>query len=92
MSDDAKITILHLSDLQFGRHHRFGRFGLTDPDVQADKLVARLTRDLEDLRNTYGRPTTCTPIWSSLPAIWPSGHGQRSSTTYTIFSTTWQPF
>lgn len=53
MSDDAKITILHLSDLQFGRHHRFGRFGLTDPDVQADKLVARLTRDLEDLRKTH---------------------------------------
>lgn len=49
MSDDAKITILHLSDLQFGRNHRFGRFGLTEQDIRADTLFARLKRDLEDV-------------------------------------------
>jgi WD40 repeat protein/3',5'-cyclic AMP phosphodiesterase CpdA len=45
------IAILHLSDLQFGRNHRFGRLGLAPPDDQFDTLFARLRDDLEYLRD-----------------------------------------
>ncbi|MFM8330663.1 MAG: metallophosphoesterase family protein, partial [Candidatus Methylumidiphilus sp.] len=58
------ITLLHLSDTQFGRHHRFDndrfgnhRFGnlqSTDPDEAFDTLLSRLTDDLRDLRKDHG--------------------------------------
>ena len=28
------ITLLHISDMQFGRHHRFGRLVLPEPDAK----------------------------------------------------------
>jgi 3',5'-cyclic AMP phosphodiesterase CpdA len=49
MSGEQSITILHLSDLQFGRNHRFGRLGLPPPDDQFDTLFARLKDDLGHL-------------------------------------------
>lgn len=52
------ITLLHLSDLQFGRHHRFGRLGAADehPDAAFDTLLARLQQDLRDLTDEQGQP------------------------------------
>jgi 3',5'-cyclic AMP phosphodiesterase CpdA len=47
------ITLLHISDIQFGRNHRFGRLGLPPPDDQFDSLFARLADDLSSLRRTY---------------------------------------
>jgi WD40 repeat protein/3',5'-cyclic AMP phosphodiesterase CpdA len=49
MSGDQSINILHLSDLQFGRNHRFERLGLPPPDDQFDTLFARLKDDLGQL-------------------------------------------
>jgi WD40 repeat protein/3',5'-cyclic AMP phosphodiesterase CpdA len=50
VSTRGSITLLHLSDLQFGRHHRFGNLGAGDPDAPFDTLLARLEEDLELLR------------------------------------------
>lgn len=48
------ITILHLSDMQFGANHRFGvRLG-PEGDNPYDTLRARLILDLKNLRNNYG--------------------------------------
>jgi calcineurin-like phosphoesterase family protein len=51
------ITLLHLSDLQFGRYHRFGRLGATgdDPDAAFDTLFARLEQDLRGLKDGAGQ-------------------------------------
>jgi Sulfatase-modifying factor enzyme 1/Calcineurin-like phosphoesterase len=48
------ITLLHLSDTQFGRSHRFGRLGLPDPDARFDTLFARLCDDLRLLKDKHG--------------------------------------
>src|SRR5262249_12270204 len=47
------ITLLHLSDLQFGRYHRFGRLGAFDPDAAFDTLIGRLTHDLDLLKRDH---------------------------------------
>jgi 3',5'-cyclic AMP phosphodiesterase CpdA len=47
--DEAAITILHLSDLQFGRHHRFA-----DASGGFDTLLRRLCDDLDLLREQNG--------------------------------------
>ncbi len=52
MGTKAHITLLHLSDLQFGRNHRFGRLGTSDDDF--DSLFGRLNRDLGKLRDSHG--------------------------------------
>lgn len=36
------LTLLHLSDTQFGRYHRFGNLGSTKPDEAFDSLLTRL--------------------------------------------------
>jgi 3',5'-cyclic AMP phosphodiesterase CpdA len=55
MSLKHEITILHLSDLQFGKYHRFGRLGNTqDPNEPYKSLLVRLTDDLETLKNEPG--------------------------------------
>jgi WD40 repeat protein/3',5'-cyclic AMP phosphodiesterase CpdA len=54
MRSDNAITILHLSDLQFGRNHRFGRLHLPRPDDMFDSLFSRLRDDLDLLRNDPG--------------------------------------
>ncbi len=51
---DKHITLLHLSDLQFGRNHRFGRLGLPSPDDRFDALLARIGDDLTRLEKDYG--------------------------------------
>mgnify|MGYP001578657341 CR=1 FL=1 len=64
---EKSITILHLSDLQFGANHRFG-LDTGTPDAKHDTLLGRLTHDLDSLRQE-GRITTCARIWPSLRAI-----------------------
>lgn len=49
---NSPITILHLSDIQFGLNHRFGRLGLPPPDDKFDTLLARLGKDLQMLETT----------------------------------------
>ena len=45
------VTLLHISDMQFGRNHRFGRLGLPGTDAEFDTLLQRLTDDLASLRD-----------------------------------------
>ncbi|HUN36123.1 MAG TPA: pentapeptide repeat-containing protein [Trebonia sp.] len=42
----TELTILHVSDPQFGKNHLFGGNGLTTADQAADTLFGRLHRDL----------------------------------------------
>lgn len=46
-----EITILHLSDLQFGKNHRFAGSDLSSLDNPYDTLLARLWEDLQRLKN-----------------------------------------
>ena len=48
------VTVLHLSDLQFGDQHLFGRDGLTTADQAYDTLVSRLIDDLAALDRDSG--------------------------------------
>ena len=48
------ITILHLSDPQFGHNHLFGSSGLTVGDQHMDSLFARLHEDLRGLAEAGG--------------------------------------
>jgi hypothetical protein len=48
------LTILHLSDVQFGKNHVFGGAGLTDADPHLDSLFVRLHDDLDELREREG--------------------------------------
>src|SRR3954471_21103536 len=41
------LTVLHVSDLQFGRNHRFGCLGYGETDLSFDTLFERLRLDLE---------------------------------------------
>ena len=52
--DPAELTILHVSDTQFGRHHLFGGNGLTDADRGEDTLFSRLHRDIAGLADEHG--------------------------------------
>src|SRR6266478_2710248 len=54
MPDQKSITILHLSDPQFGRNHRFGNLAAGDPDAQFDTLLQRLKDDLDLLIDKQG--------------------------------------
>jgi len=54
MTEPTPITTLHISDIQFGHNHRFGRLALGDPDAAFDTLLARLTQDLDQLREDHG--------------------------------------
>ncbi|MBK7830479.1 metallophosphoesterase [Nannocystis sp.] len=49
-TDEKTVTILHLSDIQFGVNHRFGRLGLGAKDESFDTLLRRVTDDLDVLR------------------------------------------
>src|SRR5215471_1355545 len=48
------ITVLHLSDVQFGKNHVFAGAGLTPADQHLDSLFARLHADLTFLREREG--------------------------------------
>ncbi|HZN18539.1 MAG TPA: trypsin-like peptidase domain-containing protein, partial [Micromonosporaceae bacterium] len=52
-SGAERLTILHVSDPQFGRHHLFGGNGLTPADQAHDTLFARLHEDLAGLADEH---------------------------------------
>ena len=51
--DRDELTILHVSDPQFGAHHLFGGNGLTPADRAQDTLFRRLHDDLAHLADTH---------------------------------------
>jgi len=53
MSTKPAITVLHVSDMQFGAKHRFGSPEGTPADRQHATLAARLLTDLHHLRDHY---------------------------------------
>ncbi|HWM93847.1 MAG TPA: pentapeptide repeat-containing protein [Thermoanaerobaculia bacterium] len=50
MSSSRPITLLHLSDPQFGKNHRFAQQDLSAWDAPFDTLLSRLTEDLKALQ------------------------------------------
>jgi len=56
MAVQESITILHLSDPQFGKNHRFGNLGLTEADAQFDTLFQRPSDDLAFLEKDKVKP------------------------------------
>src|SRR6185436_5141312 len=51
---DRPITVLHVSDPQFGKNHRFAQRDLSGWDAPFETLLARLTEDLRILREQHG--------------------------------------
>jgi len=49
----SPLTLLHLSDTQFGRHHRFGSPASDDPNESFDSLLSRLIDDLKILQQKH---------------------------------------
>jgi 3',5'-cyclic AMP phosphodiesterase CpdA len=47
------VTILHLSDLQFGKNHRFFNSSVAEENFSFDTLLARLQADLQILKKDY---------------------------------------
>jgi hypothetical protein len=56
MTARESLTLLHVSDPQFGRNHRFGNLGLTEPDAKFDTLFQRLSDDLAVLEKQEVHP------------------------------------
>lgn len=51
------ISVLHISDIQFGRHHRFGQLANGDSEsLTFDTLFDRLGQDLNALANSAAKP------------------------------------
>ncbi|HET7444270.1 MAG TPA: HAD family hydrolase [Solirubrobacterales bacterium] len=55
-AEDGSVTLLHISDLQFGYRHRFGNLAAGDPDAEFDSLFGRLREDLTALADQGMRP------------------------------------
>ncbi len=53
MSDRSSIVILHVSDMQFGAHHRFGVEGATAEDRRHASLAGRILEDLAWFRDRH---------------------------------------
>jgi HAD superfamily hydrolase (TIGR01509 family) len=45
---DKSITLLHISDLQFGHNHRFGNLAVGDPEAGSDTLFERMAVALDE--------------------------------------------
>jgi tRNA A37 threonylcarbamoyladenosine biosynthesis protein TsaE len=56
MSAQDSLTLLHVSDPQFGRNHRFGNLSLPEPDAKFDTLFQRLSDDLSILEKAEVHP------------------------------------
>ncbi len=52
----SPLTVLHLSDIQFGKNHRFAGAAVTAGDDAYDTLLARLIEDLKSLKDEAGAP------------------------------------
>src|SRR5215475_12790815 len=53
-SGEPAVTVLHISDTQFGAHHVFGKAGLTEADRAQSSLFRRLQDDLADRAEIEG--------------------------------------
>ncbi|GAA3030903.1 eIF2A-related protein [Streptosporangium longisporum] len=53
MTGRHSVTILHVSDMQFGKEHRFGTEGITEGDRKCSSLAARLLDDLAWLQGEH---------------------------------------
>lgn len=58
---DTPLTILHISDIQFGLFHRFynkrlrfGNLSLQDQDIELDTLLSILVKDVRQLCSDFG--------------------------------------
>ena len=51
--EEQSITILHLSDIQFGLHHRFG-MTVASFDGEWDTLFERIKLDLAEMNTEFG--------------------------------------
>jgi uncharacterized protein YjbI with pentapeptide repeats/3',5'-cyclic AMP phosphodiesterase CpdA len=58
----AELTVLHLSDTQFGKQHLFGGNGLADADRDRDSLFGRLHADLAKVGGSHG-------LWPDLVVV-----------------------
>src|ERR1700736_2404871 len=56
MTARESLTLLHVSDPQFGRNHRFGNLALTEPDAKFHTLFQRLSDDLKVLEKQEVHP------------------------------------
>ena len=54
MSQGRSVTVLHVSDTQFGKEHRFGEEGLTPGDRRHSFLAARTLKDVRHLEDEHG--------------------------------------
>jgi hypothetical protein len=75
MTDGCSLTILHISDMQFGRHHQFG----PEPDAPPNEFDTLLERIWDDIACDRKRALTLTCLY--VPGIWRSGLGPRNSLT-----------
>lgn len=53
MRSPRLLTVLHISDTQFGKNHLFGNVGLTLDDQAQDLLQSRMREDLAKLREKH---------------------------------------
>lgn len=54
MTGRHSITILHISNMQFGKEHRFGAKGITAGDREYSSPAARLPDDITRLQAEHG--------------------------------------
>jgi WD40 repeat protein/uncharacterized protein YjbI with pentapeptide repeats/3',5'-cyclic AMP phosphodiesterase CpdA len=50
----STTTLVHISDVQFGRRHPFGNLAIGDPEADLDTVFTRLRDDLEVLAREHG--------------------------------------
>ena len=77
----AELTILHVSDPQFGAHHLFGGNGLTPRTGPRTPCSGGCTR----IWSTWRTSTSCGRTCSWSPATWPSGGCAASSARLSEF-------
>lgn len=80
MAERRSITVLHVSDMQFGAKHRFGSAEGTPGDQRYDTLAARLLDDLVHLREEHGvRPDLIVASGDLTERGWPVEFDQVSA-------------
>jgi len=61
------VTLLHISDIQFGRNHRFGNIGGQGAiGDEVDTLLERICRDLAEMKDSDGVVPDCLMITGDL--------------------------
>lgn len=52
----ASVTVLHVSDIQFGKNHRFFQHDPQTPDDSFDTLLSRILEDVRELKDEQLQP------------------------------------